>query len=269
MDVELPERITKRIANQARLTVASYFNYCYRGDKPTDSEAEIACYESIVHDFVEQFRRPYRGDDTRTPNREQEILKRLKMRYGHDVSYEAKDSYNSRKIIWVPLGMGALIGLNWQEYQGCMDVVFSSRGIYDIYVQYSDYDNVVEIIDFARANITKWQPLAQECIRDYRKKQKLQEIKATAVKSFATQKLDVCGIPYKLEQGKLRDKIFFKISDKHKAMFYLSHKDFDTAIDKIIAAAAQLKDLVTQAGLQIEIKKISDYDNFTNDITPH
>ncbi len=59
------------------------------------------------------------------------------------------------------------------------------------------------------------------------------------------------------------------ISDKHKAMFYLSHKDFDTAIDKIIVAAAQLKDLITEAGLQIEIKKISDYDYFTNDITPN
>jgi hypothetical protein len=52
-------------------------------------------------------------------------------------------------------------------------------------------------------------------------------------------------------------------------MFYLSHKDFDTAIDKIIVAAAQLKDLITEAGLQIEIKKISDYDYFTNDITPN
>ena len=269
MDVVLPERITKRIANQARLVVASYINYCYRGDKPTDSEAEIACYESVVHDLVEQFRQPFRSDETRTPNREQELLKRLKERYGNDVSYEAKDRYSSRKIIWVQLGMGASIGLYWQEYQGCMDVVFYTRGIYDICVKYSDYDKVVEIIDFVRANITKWQPLAQECIRDYRKKQKLQEIKATAVKSFATQKLDVCGIPYKLEQGKLRDKIFFKISDKHKAMFYLSHKDFDTAIDKIIVAAAQLKDLITEAGLQIEIKKISDYDYFTNDITPN
>ena len=27
MDIELPERITKKIANQARMNVASYFNY--------------------------------------------------------------------------------------------------------------------------------------------------------------------------------------------------------------------------------------------------
>ncbi|MBQ3657878.1 MAG: hypothetical protein II956_13735 [Bacteroidales bacterium] len=262
MDIELPERITKRIANQARMNVASYISYCYDGDKPNDTDAEITCYESVVHDFVEQFRRPY-SEKNYQPNREQEFFKILKKRYGDDVFFAAKNEY-SNKSIWVNLGMGAKILFRWQEYQSCLDVEFTSRAIYDIYVDYADRDKVIEIIDFVRANISSWQPLAQECIRDYHKKQKIQELKATAVKSFATQKLDVCGIPYKLEQGKLRDKIFFKISEKEKAMFYLSHKNFDTAIDKIIAAAKQLKSLIAEADLHIEIKKISDYDYFQN-----
>jgi len=49
------------------------------------------------------------------------------------------------------------------------------------------------------------------------------------------------------------------------AMFYLSHKNFDTAIDKIIAAAKQIIVLIKETGLQLQIKKIGDYDHFVND----
>lgn len=76
---------------------------------------------------------------------------------------------------------------------------------------------------------------------------------------------NVCGIPYRLEQGKLRDKVYFKISPKDMAMFYLSHKNFDTAIDKIIAAAKQIKELMEEIGLQLQVKKITDNMYFQND----
>ena len=264
MDISLPERITKKIANQARLCVASYFNYAYE-DSPTDSGAEIVCYESIVHDMVDKFRRPYNIDSQHESNNVRAIFQRLKLRYGNDVTYETNNKYSGDNGIWVELGLGAKIGFHWNDYQNCLVTYFKSRGIYNIYISYNDFDNIVEIIDFVRTNISTWQPLAAECIRDFRKRQKILEIKQTAVKSFATQKLDTCGLPYRLEQGKLRDKIFFKVSDKEMAMFYLSHKNFDTAIDKIIAAAKQIIVLIKETGLQLQIKKIGDYDHFVND----
>lgn len=49
------------------------------------------------------------------------------------------------------------------------------------------------------------------------------------------------------------------------AMFYLSHKNFDTAIDKIIAAAKQIKELMEEIGLQLQVKKITDNMYFQND----
>ena len=263
MDITLPPQITKKIANQARMNVASYFNYFYE-DKPTDDVAMIVCYESIVHDLLDKFRAPY---DTDRPysNREEELFKLLKKRYGNDVSYESWNQYSSDNGIWVQLGLGAMIGFHWNDYQHCFDTRFKSRGIYSIYISSEDLDKIVETIDFVRENISLWQPLAAECIRDYRKKQKVLEIKQTAVKSFATQKLNVCGIPYRLEQGKLRDKVYFKISPKDMAMFYLSHKNFDTAIDKIIAAAKQIKELMEEIGLQLQVKKITDNMYFQND----
>ena len=264
MDIELPERITKKIANQARMNVASYFNYLY-DDQPSDSEAEIMCYETIVYSFFEEFRAPY--DTNRYDcNCEQELFNRLKERYGSDVSYVPPRKYSSDDGIWVELGSGAKIGFQWNDYQHCFDTQFKSRGIYDLYISSKELDKIIETIDFVRENITSWQPLAAECIRDYRKKQKVLEIKQTAVKSFATIKLNECGIPYRLEQGKLRDKVYFKISAKETAMFYLSHKNFDTAIDKIIAAAKQIKELISETGLQLQVKKISDNMYFQNDI---
>ena len=264
MDISLPERITKKIANQARLCVASYLNNDYHNDH-TDSNAEIVCYESIVHDLVDKFRRPYNIESQQKGNHEQAILQKLKLRYGNDVSYATKGDGYTQKYIWVSLGMGAKMSFHWNEYRNNMEVGFLYGYIYGVDVDYNDFDNIVEIIDFVRVNISTWQPLAAECIRDFRKRQKILEIKQTAVKSFATQKLDTCGLPYRLEQGKLRDKIFFKVSDKEMAMFYLSHKNFDTAIDKIIAAAKQIIVLIKETGLQLQIKKIGDYDHFVND----
>ena len=264
MDIELPERITKKIANQARLCVSSYLNDDYHKDH-TDSGAEIVCYESIVHDLVAQYRRPYDKESQQTSSKEQEILQRLQERYGNDVSYDTKGKGYSQKYIWVSLGMGAKMSLRWQIYQGCMEVGVRADYIYGVDVDYGDLDNIESLIDFVRANISTWQPLALECIRDYRKKQKISEIKATAIKSFATQKLDTCGLPYRLEQGKMRDKVFFKISEKEMAQFYLSHKNFDTAIDKIITAAKQITILIKETGLQLQIKKIGYYDHFVNE----
>lgn len=48
-------------------------------------------------------------------------------------------------------------------------------------------------------------------------------------------------------------------------MFYLSHNNFDTAIDKIIAAAKQIKELMEEIGLQLQVKKITDNMYFQND----
>ena len=46
----------------------------------------------------------------------------------------------------------------------------------------------------------------------------------------------------------------------------LSHKNFDTAIDKIIAAAKQIKELISETSLQLQVKKINDNMYFQNDI---
>ena len=261
MDIQLPERITKKIANQARMTVASVLNY-----EKKESEAIIACYESIAHELLEPFRTPWSADKKVQPDRERELYELLRKKFGGDkIKYDRRDRHSSEEMV-IEFGLGARVFVSWNKYSYYFEMKFSSSWyIYPLDFSYADFINALPTIDFIINNLPSWQPIAEECIRDYRKKQKISEIKATAVKSFATQKLSECGLPYRLEQGKLRDKVFFKISDKDMAMFYLSHKNFDTAIDKIIAAAKQIAALVKEVGLQISIRKIGDHNYFEND----
>lgn len=263
MNVELPPKITKQIANQARMTVASVLNYAHN-EENIEQEAVVACYDSIIHELLKPLETPWERDRQHTPDREMELFDILCKRYSNTDVYYGKTSNYNKNSIFINLGQGIVVKLNWNKYNYYFSLSFSSTDINSLDFIYEDFIKALPTLDFVRDNIHTWRPLAEECIRDFRKKQKLREIKATAVKSFAISKLDSCGIPYRIEQGKLRDKIYFKISDKDMAMFYLSHKNFNTAIDKIIVAAGQIRELVSETDLQLQVKKIDHY-TFFND----
>ena len=242
------------------MTVASALNY----DKK-EPEAIIACYESIAHELLEPLHTPWNMDKKFQPDREDELFELLLKKFGGEkIHYTQRDKHSLEEMV-IEFGLGARVFVSWNKYNYYFAMKFSSSlYIYSLDFDYADFLKALPTIEFIIKNLPTWQPLAEECIRDYRKRQKISEIKATAVKSLATQKLSECGLPYRLEQGKQRDKVYFKISDKDMAMFYLSHKNFDTAIDKIITAARQITALVKEVGLQLQIKKIGDYDHFEN-----
>jgi len=261
MDIQLPEGITKKIANQARMTVASALNY-----NKKEPEAIIACYESIAYELLEPLHTPWNRKKNFQPDRERELYELLLKKFGGErIHYARRDKHSSEDMV-IEFGLGARVFVSWNRYNYYFGMKFSSSlYIYSLDFDYADFLKALPTIEFIIKNLPSWQPIAEECIRDYRKKQKISEIKATAVKSFATQKLSECGLPFRLEQGKQRDKVYFKISDKDMAMFYLSHKNFDTAIDKIITAAQQITALVKEVGLQVSIKKIGDHVYFENE----
>ena len=263
MDVKLPEKITKKMANNARVKVASAMRPSSWHHKKTEDEAQQLCYMSIIKDFLQEYEikgsfadRPDSNDKTEL------IFNTLQQAFPTQTTKETRTGSSRSRVVVVKLTDKVKVDFYWQTYHSYISIHVG--GYYELCVD-TELDALPQIIDvlkYSEQHIADWQELAEECVRDYKKKEKQKEIRKKVSGSVSEKKLEEAGLIFKIEHGEIRDKIFIQVSPKQKVRFYLSHKNFDKVIDKIVETAQHLKQLFETADLDIKIEPIGRFDNF-------
>lgn len=92
-------------------------------------------------------------------------------------------------------------------------------------------------------------------MRESQKMAKMEELNAHTIETMVRMKLKGTGIPFAIEEQKLRIKVYFLLADNTQLELYLSRKKFMEQMDAALNTVHQLYDLVQSTGLTIAVKR--------------
>ena len=87
-----------------------------------------------------------------------------------------------------------------------------------------------------------------ECYLDSRKRLLQQEVNSATAGFIIKEYLAPEGIPYFVEMQTYRAKISIMLSDKNKAVFYITYKKLQKDIEKVVPAVRQMQQIVKTFG---------------------